>query len=239
VWFILTYFAIVLLVIEIAVVLMRVTGLKYDIARFQVISLMTSTGFTTKESELISGHPVRRRLAMFLILFGVFSFAVIISSISSILAPEFRISKLAIIPIVLAVILFLLRLPAMTPLLKTKFNLPLEQKFEVYELSIQEVLLHSDEDAFLEIPIGPDSSRIGQTLEKICGKETDINALFIQRGTETLRKERLQTKLESGDIIYVYGAKPHINRTFKNELRDKAAQLQDENKALSWIGRGD
>jgi hypothetical protein len=46
-----------------------------------------------------------------------------------------------------------LRLPAMTPLLTNKFNLPLEQKFEVYELSIQEVLLHSEEDAFLEIPI--------------------------------------------------------------------------------------
>jgi Trk K+ transport system NAD-binding subunit len=80
-------------------------------------------------------------------------------------------------------------------------------------------------------PIGPDSSRIGHTLEKICSKETDINALFIQRGTETLRKQRWQTKLESGDIIYVYGARLHINRTFKNELRDKAALLQDEKKS--------
>jgi hypothetical protein len=239
VWFILTYFAIVLLVIEIAVVLMRATGLKYDIARFQVISLMTSTGFTTKESELILGHPLRRRLGMFLILFGVFSFAVIISSISSILAPEFRISKLAIIPVVLAVILVLLRMPAIMPLLTTKFNLPLEQKFEVFELPIQDVLFHSEEDAFVEIPIGPDSSRIGQTLEKICGKETDINALFIQRGTESLRKQRLQTKLESGDIVYVYGAKPHIYKAFKNELQDKASLLQNEKKALSWIGRGD
>ncbi|MCM3570515.1 hypothetical protein [Neobacillus mesonae] len=44
--------------------------------------MMTATVFTTGESELILGHPIRRRLAAFSILFGVFSLAVIISSIS-------------------------------------------------------------------------------------------------------------------------------------------------------------
>jgi hypothetical protein len=235
-WFILTYFLIVILVIEIAVVLMRSTGLKYDIARFQVISLLTSTGFTTKESELILGHPVRRRLSMFLILFGVFSFAVIISSISSILAPEFRISYLAVIPIILSVILYLLRLPSILPILKSKFNLPMEQKFEISELPINDVLLHSKEDAFVEIPIGPESSRVGHTLEKLDQGGADINLLFIQRGTETVRKRRLQTKLVSGDILYLYGDEKAINQLFAKELQAKHTLLQnDENKALSWI----
>jgi hypothetical protein len=234
-WFIINYFFIVILVIEIAVVLMRSTGLKYDIARFQVISLLTSTGFTTKESELILGHPVRRRLSMFLILFGVFSFAVIISSISSILTPEFRISYLTLIPIVLAVILCVLRLPIIVPILKTKFNLPLVQKFEISELPINDVLLHSKDDTFVDIPIGPDSSRVGHTLEELDHDDADINVLFIQRGTETVRKGRLQMKLESGDILYLYGEEKAINRLFAKELQAKHTLLQnDENKVLSW-----
>jgi hypothetical protein len=237
--FILTYVATVLLVIEIAVVLMRSTGLKYDIARFQVISLLTSTGFTTKESELILAHPVRRRLGMFLILFGVFSLAIMISSISSILAPEFSLSSLVIVPVVLLVVLAVLKLPGTLPLLTTRFTLLLEQKFEVSELPIQDVLLHSDEDAFVEVPIGPNSPRVGLTLGEICGEEepSDINALFIQRGTETIRKERLGTKLELGDILYIYGDKTNVDRIFRPELQDKKERLLNEKKALAWIER--
>ncbi|RKP51366.1 potassium transporter TrkA [Cohnella endophytica] len=239
-WFIVTYIAIVLLVIEIAVVLMRSTGLKYDIARFQVISLLTSTGFTTRESELILGHPVRRRLGMFLILFGVFSLAVIISSISSILAPEFRISGLAVIPALLAVILLLLKLPAVGPLLQSKFAMPLERKFEVDELPINDVLLHCDDDTFIDIPIGADSALIGQTLDKLWlnHSDADMNVLFIGRGAETVRKNRMTTKLEQGDVLYLYGESGHIRRAFDMELRARERIPADERKAWSWMERG-
>jgi hypothetical protein len=87
-FFLLIYFVIVVVVIEIHVILLRLTGLKLEISRFQVISMMTGTGFTTGESELILGHPIRRKLVAFLILFGAFSLAVRISSISNLLSNE-------------------------------------------------------------------------------------------------------------------------------------------------------
>src|SRR6476620_11605339 len=92
--FILFYFVIIYFVLEIAVVLMVSTGLDVEIARFQVVSILTSTGFTTHESELIARHPIRRKISIFLILFGVFSLAVIISFISAILAKDFRLLEL-------------------------------------------------------------------------------------------------------------------------------------------------
>ncbi|KIL36313.1 hypothetical protein SD71_08590 [Cohnella kolymensis] len=238
-WFIVTYFVIVILVIEIATVLMRATGLDYDISRFQVVSMLTSTGFTTKESELILGHPLRRRLGIFLILFGIFSFAVIISSISSILVPDFRISYLSIIPIVLAVLLYCLRIPSVESFLVAKFKQNLEQKFDVHELPIAEVMLLSDTDTFIDIPIGKESGLIGQTLEKSCDKDGDINLLFIKRGTETVRRERLQTKLEPGDLLYVYGDQLEIQRLFAREIKEKETLLlKDEKKGLSMMGGG-
>ena len=63
---------------EVFTVLFRFTGLPYDKARFQVLSLLTGTGFTTKESEgLLSIRP-RRRLAQITMLFGyVFNITII------------------------------------------------------------------------------------------------------------------------------------------------------------------
>lgn len=48
----------------------RLTGLPGEKARFQVISLLTGTGFTTRESEIIMSSRRRRRLARATMLFG-------------------------------------------------------------------------------------------------------------------------------------------------------------------------
>ncbi len=69
-----------IVIIEIFTVLFRLTGLTEEKARFQVISMLTSTGFTTDESDLIIRTPRRRRLARYTILFG-YGFTVIIVSI--------------------------------------------------------------------------------------------------------------------------------------------------------------
>ena len=55
---------------ELFAILFRFTGLPDEKARFQVISLLTGTGFTTKESEIILSSRRRRRLARATMLFG-------------------------------------------------------------------------------------------------------------------------------------------------------------------------
>lgn len=73
-------FIIVYVVIaEIFTVLFRLTGLTEEKARFQVISMLTNSGFTTSESELITSSKIRRRLARLTMLFG-YSFTVTIVS---------------------------------------------------------------------------------------------------------------------------------------------------------------
>jgi NhaP-type Na+/H+ and K+/H+ antiporter len=44
------------------------TGLSREAARFQARSAFTGTGFTTRESEKIVNHPVRRRIVMILMI---------------------------------------------------------------------------------------------------------------------------------------------------------------------------
>ena len=55
---------------EVFTVLFRLIGLPEEKARFQVISLLTGTGFTTRESEMILSTRSRRRLARITVLFG-------------------------------------------------------------------------------------------------------------------------------------------------------------------------
>ncbi len=58
------------LVIRVASVALRLTGLSDDIARFQALSAFTGTGFITLEAETIVNYPVRRRIVSSLMIVG-------------------------------------------------------------------------------------------------------------------------------------------------------------------------
>ena len=63
---------------ELFSLLFRFTGLPEEKARFQVISLLTGCGFTTRESELLLSTRSRRRLARLTMLFGyVFNLTIV------------------------------------------------------------------------------------------------------------------------------------------------------------------
>ena len=59
-----------MLIVRVATVAFTLTGMSREQARFQAMSALGGVGFTTRESELITGHPVRRRIALVLIVLG-------------------------------------------------------------------------------------------------------------------------------------------------------------------------
>lgn len=73
-------FVIVYIVIsDIVTIFFRLTGLTAEKARFQVISLLTNSGYTTREAETIVSSRIRRKLAQATMLFG-YAFTVTIVS---------------------------------------------------------------------------------------------------------------------------------------------------------------
>ena len=62
--------AVSFLIVRVAAVAMRQTGLAENVARFQCVSALTGTGFTTSESEMIVNYPVRRRILVTLMILG-------------------------------------------------------------------------------------------------------------------------------------------------------------------------
>lgn len=81
IFFIMVY----VIISDVFTILFRLTGLSAEKARFQVISLLTNSGFTTAESEIIVNSPVRRKLATIIMLFGYGSTVTIVSVIVNVI----------------------------------------------------------------------------------------------------------------------------------------------------------
>ncbi len=216
--FMLLYFIIIVLVIEISVTLLKSTGLKSTVARFQVISMLTGTGFTTDESKSIIDHPVRRKISMFLILFGAFSLAVIISSISTLLTDDLRLMELSIIIGILVVLTVLVKAPFLNNRISNKMHSEMYNHYELWEHPIEEVLFLEDEDVVMEIDIYEDSEFIDVKAIDVISHGADINILFIGRGEVKIRKELYEYKIKLGDNLFLYGNKKEIEDTFSKEI---------------------
>ena len=68
-----------IIISDIITVFFRLTGMTEEKARFQVVSLLTNSGYTTQESEAVVSSKTRRRLAHGTMLFG-YTFTVTILS---------------------------------------------------------------------------------------------------------------------------------------------------------------
>ena len=57
-------------IVKIAAVALNLTGLDEKRSFFQALSAFSGTGFTTRDSELVVSHDIRRRIIMFLMILG-------------------------------------------------------------------------------------------------------------------------------------------------------------------------
>ena len=74
-----------IIVSEIFTILFRLTGLPEKKARFQAVSLLTTSGFTTGESELIMKVTLRRKIARAAMILGYTFSAAFISVLVSLI----------------------------------------------------------------------------------------------------------------------------------------------------------
>jgi len=113
-----------IVIADIITIFFRLTGMTEERARFQVISLLTNSGFTTQESEAIVTLKIRRRLARATMLFG-YAFTVTILSTTVNVFMTMSDSELSAV-LVLLPALFLILISfyflRRSPLLKAKFD---------------------------------------------------------------------------------------------------------------------
>lgn len=157
---------------------------------------------------------------MFLILFGAFSLAVIISSISTLLTDDLRLMELSIIIGILVVLVVLVKAPFLNNRLSNKMKSEMYNHYELWEHPIEEVLFLEEEDVVMEIDIYEDSEFINVKAFDVISDGADINILFIESGEVKIRKELYEYEIKLGDNLFLYGNKKEIEETFSKEIEE-------------------
>ncbi len=225
-----TQFSVIVLIYwvisEFFTVLFRFTGVPDEKARFQVVSLLTGSGYTTRESELFVSTKPRRRLARIIMLFGyVFNITFISALINVFLTLKASDRTLhhivgQIIPLIAAAIIFLfIRIP--------RIHTWGENLLEL--LAGRLVNRGRDNSAFLLDYIGEDSIVqvvLKQVPQKFVGKrladtgiksEHNILVMLVDRDKTT--PATADTVFQVGDKLTVFGNYATVCRVFEAQER--------------------
>jgi len=196
------------LLIEILSIALKITGLELSKARFQIISILTHTGFTTRESELIVQHPVRRRIASILMIVSYVAQVTLITLLFDMIYSSKK-SFLNIFIIMVVILLFIIVVTKNKYILR-RFEIITEKILtkrvkNIKESRIDKILNLSPEFSIYEIVIDSKSPICNKTLKEINLKKNFIQVLKVDRGYEVLDFPMADTKIFHGDRIIVYG----------------------------------
>ena len=210
-------------IIELFTFFFHFTGLTTDRARFQVISLLTGTGFTTRESELILSSRHRRRLARITMLFGyVFNITIVSAFINVFLSM--KLSQVShqfvgfLIPLGTAALIFvLMRVPKIRAWIDS-FLLRLADRIFDRRESFNAVLLvdniGTESIARVKLRHIPEEYK-GLTLaETRLRAETGIMVMLVERNGEKPAAAHANTVFEEGDSLTVFGNYNMICKSF-------------------------
>jgi len=197
------------LVVEVMSILLKMTGLDLNKARFQIISVITHTGFTTRESELISQHPLRRRLISIIMLISYIAQVTLISALFTALnKDESQLINLFYLLLLLSIIIYILY---NSKFILKKLDWIVEKTLsnkvlkDIKKKSIDEVFKTSPGFGVYELIVDDKSLICGLELKDSRLKDKMIQVLKIDRGSSIIDFPSADSIIYAGDKLIVYG----------------------------------
>ena len=213
--------------IEVFTILFRITGLTKEKARFQVISLITCSGYTTSEAEIVTTNKKRRRLAVICmitgIVFNVIIISFIINFIGSVSNTEFVKDVFVNIVIILSIaigIIIILKIPFISKILERFIEFTARKLFYHKQKDNTITMLDSyDKDAIVEIYLNntPESLKNKTLAESDFKKRYNLNLLILKRHNRAIDITK-DTVIQDKDEIVVFGNKQTIKDLFTYKI---------------------
>ena len=201
----------------------RLTGLPSEKARFQVISLLTGTGFTTRESEIILSTRRRRGLARATMLFGyVFNITILSAFINVFISAN--LTQLGsqffgfLIPVgTVALIFICMRVPRIHAWGDNLLRRMADRAFSRTE-SFNAVMLvdYISTESIVQVTLRhiPEEYQGKSLAETRLRAETGILVMLVERHGGKPVPARADTVFEAGDKLTVFGDYKTICKTF-------------------------
>jgi len=213
------------IIVRIGAVAFQLTGLEWSLAKFQALSCFTATGFTTKEAELITGNPQRRRIASFLIVLGHAGLVTMVATFANSLRPS--VIKIPGLPdfvstgalqwinmAVIAVAIYVIYRVSTNTKIAKKLTDALRRRIVKKEIikpvSFEELMVATAGYGVSKIEIRKDSPVLNKTLLKSGLRGRDITVLAVIRAGETMSNPPANTKIVLGDELVCFGRLENI-----------------------------
>lgn len=219
--------ALLLVVIAASFVLVRIgaaalelTGMGWDQAKFQALSAFTNAGFTTRESEQVTEHPVRRRIISYLVILGnaglVTTIGTLASSLMAVDIIDFFVN-LAVIVTGIAFLLWLARRPRLAQRMRAAAQARLLKRYGSRTFNPRELLRLDEGYTLTRIVLSQDTVLAGHSLADLKLSEHRLLVLAIERGDSFLSVPRGRDRVHPGDGLVVYGARQVAEKVFKSD----------------------
>jgi len=218
------------IVVRVGAVALQLTGLEWSVAKFQALSCFSGTGFTTREAELIVGHPRRRQIASMLMVLGNAGLVALIATVANSLRPriadvQWPLSWLwggvgpvvNLLLIALAVYATFRFLPNSRLARKLTEYLRLRVKASgiVEPVSFEELMVATGGYGVVRAEVGAGSPLAGKPLSKSGLRGKDITVLAIRRGGEIMANPAAATKIAEGDRLLCFGTLDRMKQEFR------------------------
>lgn len=207
--------AVSFVVVRIGAVALELTGVAWDHAKFQALSAFTNCGFTTRESEEIARHPLRRRIISFMIVTGNAGLITTVASFASSLSqpqPVQAVRNLAIIAVGIAAIVWIANLDSVKTTVHRYVGQWLARRYPVESWTADD-LLHLDKGYVLtRFALPTNSAAVGRTLRQLRLKQNGVQLLAVERGGDFHAVPSGEFELASADELIVYGGLTEVKR---------------------------
>lgn len=206
-----------LLVVRVGALALEMTGLGRDAAHFQAVSAFFGVGFTTRESEMVVNHPVRRRIVRDLIVVGNVGLT---GALAAVVVTFFRVAnaeegfvRAGELAIGLALLWLVTRSRLVVRLIDATIRRALAQSGAARAMDFAQLLRVHAGFVVAEITLEPGSAIAGRTLGELeLRSKHGIVVLGVERtGGEFLGAPDGRTALREGDTITVYGASRDVD----------------------------
>ena len=215
--------------VRIGVIAFELTGLEWSLAKFQALSCFSGTGFTTKEAELITGNPQRRRIASVLMVLGNAGLVTLIATFANSLRPAAFIPQFTLpflhlvfpswllpwinLLIIAASIFAIYRFfthAKITQKLTEALRARIIKKEIIKPVSFEELLVATGGYGVSSIEICKDSTVLEKSLRDTDLRSLDITVLAIERKDEIIPNPVADTKMLLGDKLICFGKSANI-----------------------------
>ena len=216
------------IIVRIGAVAFQLTGLEWSLAKFQALSCFTATGFTTKEAELITGNPQRRRIASFLIVLGHAGLVTMIATFANSLRPsviktpglpDFVSSSvlqwinLAVIAVAIYIIYRVFTNTKIAKKLTDALRRRIVKREIIKAVSFEELMVATGGYGVSKIEVCEDSPVLDKTLLESGLRGRDITVLAVIRAGETMPNPSARTKIALSDELVCFGRLENIRNT--------------------------